>query len=295
LFAAVRIFFDEKAAFTAGFIAALFALPNPILLERSMRSMGLSWWTSFNMSPGDFGGLPAFAPWLILSLVACVLVLLLSITRLLPSRYQWHGMPLSQRSWPAATLTFLALASWYAASVSPYRIPVIVDAASPELTILHVKKNGVRFSEVRIRLYRDGRVYRSTYYRHLFQYAFLVETTMAVAPRELFDTCRSLTVTMKSNHAEAGAIESLNGWNAEGWYVLCNEQYGFTTDAGRQPPEELAQLFDQLYKLPSVEQGKGEMRDICFGFCYDAWAGLGAVYINQRCRWSPDGKTRSCL
>src|SRR5262249_40615225 len=122
-----------------------------------------------------------------------------------------------------------------------------------------------------------------------------IETTMAVAPRELADISRSLTAAMKADRAGAGPIRSLHGWNAEGWYVLGGGQYGYATDAGSRPPEELVQLFDRLNTLPPVERDKGERRDICFGFCYDPWAGLGVVYINERCRWSPDGKTRTCL
>lgn len=294
LFSAVRVFFQERIAVIAGLMGSIFALPNPLLLERYMRASGLSWWTTFNMSPGDFGGVPAFAPWLIISVTACVLMLLLSITRLLPSRFNWRGVPLSQRTWPAVSLTLLSFFAWYVVSVSPYRIPVIVDAATPELTILHVKKNGGRFSEVSIRLYRDGRLYKTTYSRHLFQYAFPIEASMAIAPRDLRDAANSLTASMKTNRT-GSAIKSLHGRDADGWYVLGNGEYAFTTDTGSRPPEQLVLLFNRLDALETVERDRGDRRDICFGFCYDPLAGLGVMYINQRCRWSPDGRTHSCL
>jgi hypothetical protein len=34
----------------------------------------------------------------------------------------------------------VVVASWYGLSASPYRIPLIVDGVSPELTVLHLQK-----------------------------------------------------------------------------------------------------------------------------------------------------------
>jgi len=47
---------------------------------------------------------------------------------------------------PVLAICTLAALFWYAVSVSPYRIPLIVDLASAKLTLLHVEKKGSQLS-----------------------------------------------------------------------------------------------------------------------------------------------------
>jgi hypothetical protein len=62
---------------------------------------------------------------------------------LLPRRLTFHNSSVRERVWPAIIVSSLVVAIWYARSVSPYRIPLIVDAVDPELALLHIQKEGL--------------------------------------------------------------------------------------------------------------------------------------------------------
>jgi hypothetical protein len=212
-----------------------------------------------------------------------ILVLLLGVTRLLPQRWSFRGRSLRERSWPAVTVTLLLVFTSYLTSVSPYRVPIIVDGFPAEYTILHVVRHGTRFEEVRLKLYREQTVYRTSYVRHLMEFSFPTATTSANVERDLH--IKAITTLKNLNGLQSTRIEKLKGWNSEGWYVIGRSEFVFTKDNGQVPPQELVGVFNQLASLPAREYGAGEVRDICFGFCYDPLAGLGIVYINERCSW----------
>jgi len=62
---------------------------------------------------------------------------------------------------------------------------------------------------------------------------------------------------------------------------------------GEAPPPEVVSLFNDLLRVPRSGGSKGDVEDVCLGFCYDPIAGLGIVYANYRCRY--DEKTLSVV
>lgn len=293
LFSAIRVFFNPRVAYIAGVAGALSTLPIPLVIEHKARGFTSSLWTMFNMDASDFH-YGAYVPWLIAMVTLSSFIVLLALTRLLPSQWQFRGRSLRDRTWPALAVTLALFVTWYGISVSPYRIPIIEDGFYPEVTVLRVAKRGLKFEETRIALYRDARISKTEYSRRLFQYRFATTGSVAVVDaRDIFPRLQALIDSMP--HQQYPRMERLRSWNAEGWYVDGKQVLAFTTENHRQPPPELVTIFEQLERLPTVQRSHGEIRDICFGFCYDPWAGLGYRYINQRCRWAPDGKTRTCL
>lgn len=292
LFSAIRIYFNPNVAYIAGIAGAMCALPLPLVIEQKSRAFTSSLWTMFNLAAED-AFYSAYVPWLMAMVTLSTFVLLLGLTRLLPQHWRPKGRPLRERTWPAVAITSLLIFAWYLASVSPYRVPLIVDGGHPDIAVLHVIKRGIRFEETRLSLNRYGGISKNQYSRRWFQYRFPTHASALRGSADLYPRMRRI---LDSPDIRADMpIEKLHSWNAEGWYVVGGKVMAFTTENRRPVPPELMSLFKEIDDLPAVQNGGGEVRDICFGFCYDPWAGLGAIYINNRCRWSPDGKTRTCL
>jgi hypothetical protein len=121
----------------------------------------LNSWIAFNFPDGYPHSFPdvflaklkiLFAATVVVSTACCA-------TRLLPPGWLLRGLPIRERTWPAFAVCFLAIATWYAASASPYRVPLIVDGIWPELTVLHVEKRGIQFHETTISVVQDGKLY----------------------------------------------------------------------------------------------------------------------------------------
>jgi len=83
----------------------------------------------------------------------------------------------------------------------------------------------------------------------------------------------------------------LRDWNAEGWYVrLGRAQFlAYITESGAQPPPEGIEVFRAVEGLPVQERRECVVRDVCLGFCYDPYAGLGVAYLNDLCRTDRNG------
>lgn len=208
-------------------------------------------------------------------------------TRLLPAHWIMRTRPVRDRLWPAISICVLAALFWYALSVSPYRVPWIVDAASPKLTLLHVEKNGSQFHETGVSILWDGRVYVSHNDRKLFQYRFQTCGGSAVLPEE--NTTREAAFALAAQLAESVTAPAvrLRSTKAEGWYVRIQHTHvlAFTTEYGTQPPPQVIAVFQSLKSAVLETKYQGDEKDICFGLCYDPLAGLGIRYMNDRCAY----------
>jgi hypothetical protein len=209
----------------------------------------------------------------------------ISATRLLPAHWIVRTRPVRDRLWPTLATCVLAALFWYALSVSPYRIPWIVDAASPKLTLLHVEKNGSQFHETGVSVLWDGRVYLSHNDRKLFRYRFPTYGGSAVLPED--NTTREAAFALAGQLAgsvTAPAVR-LRSKKAEGWYVRIQHTHvlAFTTEYGTQPPPQVIAVFQSLTSTVPETNYQWDEKDICFGLCYDPSAGLGIRYMNDRC------------
>lgn len=246
----------------------------------------LNSWITFNL-PGDN---PQFfsdvfsAKLKILLVVTVVTSTALCISRLLPASWTIRKIPVRERTWPALAVCFLVIVAWYAASASPYRIPLIVDGAREELVLLHVTKEGIQFHETALSAYRDGRIYVQRNDRRLFRYRFASRVGSGVLPVAVTANVRELAQSTQMGDMSTGPAVALRNNNAEGWYVRTGRKVlAFTTEYRTQPPRELVDLFHELESVAPPEMEQRTVNDICMGFCYDPLAGLGLENLNDRC------------
>ncbi len=207
------------------------------------------------------------------------------MTRLLPDRWIVRSRPVRDRLWPTFAVCALAVICWYALSVSPYRIPWIVDATSPKLTLLHVEKNGSQFHETGVSIFWDGRVYLSHNDRKLFRYRFPTYGGLAMLPEGSTTREAAFALAEQLTHFVTAPAVCLRSKKAEGWYVRLERTHvlAFTTEYGTQPPPQVIAVFQSLTSAVSETRYQGDEKDICFGLCYDPSAGLGIRYMNDRC------------
>ena len=294
LLACVRAFFRLRAAHILGLAASLLVLPWLILWERYIGHWGSSSWIMLNLPDEQEMGTLAFAEWKILATALVVLILGYCLLRLLPERWTWRGRPLCRRTWPAVALSLLLMAAWYATSVSPYRVPIIVDPLYPEYRILHVEKDGLHFRETTVGVWRNRRFAVTRTQRRLFQYRFPQATSIDVMPAEAQEAILAFGQSAELRDLRGPRPAPLRGWRDEGWYVTGPRAgpVGFRRSSGETPPKELVEVFRRIEALPVTASRTGVGKDVCLGFCYDPLAGLGIQYINQRCRSDSEGRLR---
>jgi hypothetical protein len=246
----------------------------------------LNSWVTFNL-PADNPQFSSeiFTAKLKILLVGTVLIATaLCVTRLLPGSWVIRKIPIRERTWPALAVCFLVVATWYSVSVSPYRIPLIVDGLDPELVLLHVMKQGIQFHETAVTAFRDGRVYARRNDRRLFQYRFESRVGSGLLSETVTARVRNFAQSIQLSEMRTAPAIALRNKDAEGWYVRTGRRvFAFTTENRTQPPREVVDLFHQLESLVQAEKEEHSLNDICMGFCYDPPAGLGLQNLNDRC------------
>jgi len=208
------------------------------------------------------------------------------LLRVLPSSWTWRGRPIGERVWPGVVACVLVFGVWYVRSVSPYRIPMIVDGRWSDLAILHVEKRGLQFHESCVSVYSDAQYAVERNDRRLFEYSFREQGSLQILPESIRPDVWALLHTGSLHDLETPAPRPLRSWNAEGWYVRFGRGkfLAFTTESGNQVPPEIIQVFHEIEALPTNGGRIDVGRDVCLGFCYDPYAGLGVKYFNDRCR-----------
>jgi hypothetical protein len=216
--------------------------------------------------------------------ISALIATVLSATLLLPARWIIRRRSVRDRFWPAIAVSMIATLFWYFISVSPYRIPLIVDGVSPILTIFHVNKNGRQFHETSVSIYQNGRVYSFHDDRRVFQYRFPVHTGLAELPQNNSTREVAFALAEELGKVDTAAPVRLRSKDAEGWYVRTSRHLlAFSSEDGALPPSKLFTVFRDLEAVAPTTKASDERKDICFGFCYDPLAGLGIVYVNDRC------------
>jgi hypothetical protein len=208
----------------------------------------------------------------------------MSATCLLPTHWIIRARPIRDRVWPAIAVSILGALFWYVISVSPYRIPLIVDGVTARLTILHVDKKGRQFHETGISIFQDGKVYSFHNDRKLFQYRFPVHAGSAILSQGNSTREAAFVLAGELANADTAPAVRLRSHEAEGWYVRTPRNVlAFSSEDGTLPPSKLLTVFRDRESVAPATKQSDDRKDICFGLCYDPLAGLGIVYLNDRC------------
>jgi hypothetical protein len=249
-------------------------------------------WLMFNVPNNELYGYDVrwSAGLAVVSVGMVVLVVATAGLRLLPSRWQFRGAPVGERTWPAVAGSVLFLAVWFSQSVMPYRIPGAVDYARwPVLRILHVEKRGLQFHESCVSVWEGVghslEVSFSGNDRRLFQYRFRERSASGQLSEPLTERVRTAIQSSDGTKQKPDPVQSLREWNADGWYFSSKRAAlkVYSTAKGAAPPQEIVELFNELEKVPRSQETQSERKDVCLGFCYDPLSELGYLYANHRC------------
>ena len=291
-FTGAATYYSAPVGYTTGLAAGCMALPWFIWSEGfPFNFQMVNSWITFNLSDRDDLGYILLAKLKILALGLIVIAIVVSALRLIPPRWTFRNSPLCTRTWPAFAVCVVVLATWFGCSAPPYRIPIIVDSVWPELSLLHVEKQGLQFHETRLSVWRDHKfsIFRND--RRLFQYQFKQSMEEGYGlPPSVF---QHVTALVRSSQPQVPAIwpRALRTWKAEGWYLLTGRTrvLVYTTEIGTVPTKEITDLFNEIEVQGTEGKAQSYARDVCLGFCYDPLAGLGVIYINSRCRTDRNG------
>jgi hypothetical protein len=296
LLACVLAFFKPHLSYGAGLVAGLSALPWFVETEFLNFEFANSWivFNCFDSGFGAFADALVFSRFKIVAAALLLIVIALCTLRLLPARWRVRNLPVCQRTWPAFAVCLLALVLWFRFAVTPYRIPMIVDGAESDLTILHVEKRGLQFHEARISIFKDRRFHISQNDRRLFHYRFGESYFEGFWPETMYHKALVLTQLPGFTSLRNAPPQPLRKWNAEGWYVLRgfpdDAVLAFSSENGIEPPQGAIDLLQEIKASASAENWtRGGLRDVCLGFCYDPTAGLGVMAVNERCRSDQHG------
>lgn len=209
----------------------------------------------------------------------CLIVVLLFVaafaaSRLAPQGWSLRGTAVRQSILLPVAVVGALTGVWYLTAVwPPYRMPV-ADYRNyypyDDVFILKVERDGWRFRESSVGATRDGRLYRSSSTRHLFEFEFdddRSQVPLLVHFSELERMFSSPELTSRGGMDYHGLPRK---WRYEMWYVRSNypESYVVVTTDPSDLPAELVTWFEQMHKVRAPKRTLNR-RDICFGFCYD--------------------------
>jgi hypothetical protein len=265
LCACAVVFFGRRIGYGLGLTAGVIFLPWFVRIE----FFPAFWnsWVYFNYgspTPGE-EGLPTFAMLRVLSEALALVAIACASVRLLPARWSLRGTPLCRPTWPAFAVASLAVAIWFAHSVTPYTVPGFFDGAAPEFQVLHVVKRATFFHETMASASRNGRVWISRDDRRLIHYRFERRIARATMP---YERVAEFVQSPKLWKLHTQPAKALWAWNAEGWYVVLKDSrlLAFTSEYGTAPPREIIDLFQEIENLPASEERPSTVRDVCLGF-----------------------------
>lgn len=283
LCACVLVFVRPTLGYRLGLAAGLMLFPWFIWMELGFYENS---WVWLNLVPGsrEEGTFQTFAKLRIVSLPFIVMALVCSLVRLTPAQWVIKNSPMRGWTWPAPVAALLVMVGWFAHSVTPYRVPYIVDGPDVDLRILHVQKRGLQFRETEVTATRNGGAFVLRNDRRLFQYQFsrqVARVSLGESPR-LLDQARAVMSSPELWRQHTAPANTFRSWNAEGWYITLRDSHllAFTSESHTAPPQDVANLFHEIEQLPGKEQ-TAQVRDVCLGFCFDPVAALGFWYSNE--------------
>jgi hypothetical protein len=264
--ASFRAFSARKFGDLIAFAGAVLAWRFFVLVEFSQYRYPVFFnaWTLFN---GTEAHIIAYAGLRIFAIVALLTATIHSLLRMTPAGWRFRD-----RIWPAFAVSFVGVAIWYLAAVTPYRIPVSdLHQDSPAMMLLQVEKDGIRFHETRLDIDRHGHFYLADDDRRLFAYGF----TRNVSRGYLADDGMKILKEIKDSqdHLQGSHFSfyrSPRNWTADRWYVLFDPWgRGANNIALSVIPGEFPALLQAARTVTKEENWSDTRRDVCLGFCYD--------------------------
>lgn len=254
-----------------GLVASSLAWPYLAFRELSYIYNGNSW-VVFNIPFSSYES----AVWHMaeLQILACVLATLstlISLMRLCPSSWAIRRVPVQSRTWPVFVLTLIFVAAWFGRSVTPYRVPGEHGGIFPEIGVVHFEKKGLRSSETRVAVMRDGRFYRCSNVREPLRYKSDGECVSGDASFQKWQPVAEL-VRSTSFRASGTPVKDVpHRWNSDTWYVYGYNfrSVAFSTANKTMPPKEIVDWFNQMETMRGGNSYRYSSRDICLGLCYE--------------------------
>ncbi len=295
LLASVYLFHRPCPGYILGLFAGFLAVSSLVWRE-SFNFYFSNPWIGLNLRDTGNAEFISFSKYRILTALMTLMAFGIAFIRLLPERLSLRRRPLRERTWPAFAVSFLATGLWFFAAAMPYRIPIIVEAYVPEIIILHVVKHGLQFKETSVYAARDARFGVSRNHRRFFSYRSPTTLSTGLLPERLVASRSALLNSPQLQQLPRSSAEPLRKWEGEGWYVRLKGSRisAFTSENGMTPPAGIVAFFREVQDLPTTEQAGDEIKDVCLGFCYDPVAGLGKIYVNERCSTGANNVTH-CL
>jgi hypothetical protein len=254
-----------------GLLSSSLAWPYLVLRENSYPYRGNSW-IIFNLPPDprEFGLLSSAA----LQILACVLATvatLVSLIRLFPSSWMVRGIPIRSRIWPVLVLTFASIATWFAFSVTPYRVPTEHGGVSAEIYVVHFEKNGLHSRETTVAVMRDGKLYVCSDVRKPLRYTSNGECSWGTIQFERWQPILDFVRSSKFQALGISLKEVKPGWSSDTWYVRGERIRGvaFSTRNSTAPPDEIVGWYNQMKAVPMSSPSHFSQGDICLGLCYE--------------------------
>lgn len=266
--ATLVVLLRPRLGYALGLAAAFLAWPYFVQREHSYPYHGNSW-LAFNV-PAFFFEIARYAELTILAVVPLIAVSALSLWRFLPSSWELRGRSVRDRTWPALALSFLAVATWFAMSVTPYRVPTEYSGRA-EISILHVEKHGLYLKQTAVGFDRDGRIYVRRDVRRPLRYRSEGSSYVTFRSDETFP--RIFSTAWSPAFRSLGTARKVppKAWNSDTWYI-----YGVGRDVliygdadGTQPPHEFVNWFNQAQAMPLRSTTYFPSRDVCLGLCYN--------------------------
>jgi hypothetical protein len=228
----------------------------------------------------NIGETPRFLILRVLAVALAATALSCSTIRMFPARWCVRGRVLRGLTWPALAAGITVSVFWAVRDATPYTIPGCRMGGWPEVTVLHVRKRGLRIQQTAVSVSRDAKLYYQLEEHQLFRFRVERQTTLSVSPREQWADLLQLSSTWASHSASVGSV--LWSWNSEQWYVRLNHSRPRLFVFTGRPPHEVAEFLQSVERLPRSSQLSAPGRDICLGFRYDPLAELGALTPEEK-------------
>src|SRR4030088_1052427 len=133
-----------------------------------------------------------------------------------------------------------------------------------ELTLLHVEKRGVHFSETAFFVRRDRRLHVERNNRRLFQYRFVMTYGVGTLTEATVNRALTIERSVAQNDLRTRPAVALREKNAEGWYIRTSHGVlSYSTEYRTEPPTEIVDLFHNLESFAPAEAKRSTVSDIC--------------------------------
>jgi hypothetical protein len=221
---------------------------------------------------------PAFLILRVLAVALAAAAMCCSAIRLLPARVSVRGRALRHLTWPTVAVGVAVSIIWAVRDATPYFIPVCRMGVSADVTVLHIRKSGLRIRQTGIYVFRDQKFYSVVTEHQLFHFQVKQQDASGRFPGEQWAGFTRPPATWAAHSATRRSL--LLSWNEERWYVRLKRSRLFMFTGPL--PHEIVEFLQQFQRLPVDGRSSWTGRDICLGLRYDPLAELGALTPGEK-------------